>query len=303
MAGVLAFLLAAPSSASAADFLAGAVSSFPDNWSVSDGSVPGTVATVSGSGDTLTLEFDLDAKQSLAYAPVAGSDAGGTADVVISNAVFSTAYDHPGVEEVGGIESQAAICVYTNAASGGPLSYNGWAGAYLVDGAETNLVWFALSGPTPVEGATNTVTMSFDYRGDPATVTFKVGGAVLSRASDGAAAIPLATEKDRVTSVSFSGKGSIGELAGESAPGTFLVSFFDEGAGSAAWTTNVAANTAPAYAGPVLAKGPTDQYAYEFAGWTNAASANAVVDLADETIVSPTHYYATYDATLRSYTI
>ena len=55
MAGVLAFLLSAPSSASAADFLSGAVSAFPTDWSVSDGSLPESVATRSGTGAALTL--------------------------------------------------------------------------------------------------------------------------------------------------------------------------------------------------------------------------------------------------------
>ena len=103
----LAAALFSVTSASASNFLDGAVSSFPDNWSVSDSSAPGTVATKSGSGDTLTLAFDLADDQTLTYS--ASSDDGGTADVVISNAVFTTAYELPGVEAVGGIDSQAAI--------------------------------------------------------------------------------------------------------------------------------------------------------------------------------------------------
>ena len=117
----------------------------------------------------------LAADQTLTYTAPTASDANGTADVVISNAVFTTAYELPGVEAVGGIDSQAAICVYTNTTSGGPLQYYGWAGDHDGNGgATTNLTWFALSGATPVEGATNTVTMSFNYTTSPATVTFKV---------------------------------------------------------------------------------------------------------------------------------
>ena len=303
VASVLACFLSASSSAFAADFLAGAVSSFPTGWSVSGEAQPGDVATQSGSGDTLTLAFDLADDQTLTYTAPTASDANGTADVVISNAVFTTAYEYPGVEAVGGIDSQAAICVYTNTTSGGALQYYGWAGDHDGNGgATTNLTWFALSGATPVEGATNTVTMSFDYTASPATVTFKVGNTTLTPNP-----VQLVNNtRTQVTGVSFSGQGSIGEMAGQSAPpapSEFLVSFFDEGAASACWTTSVVANTAPAYAGPAMSKQPTAQYTYEFAGWTNAASANAVVTLANETIVSVTNYYATYTPTIRQYTV
>ena len=222
LASLAAALFLVPS-APASNFLTGAVSSFPDNWSVSDSSAPGTVATKSGSGDTQTLAFELGEAQTLSYTPTTPSDAGGKVDVVISNAVFTTAYEFPGVAEVGGIDSQAAICVHTNGTGG--LEYCGWAGAYTGAGTDTtNLTWFALSGATPVEGATNTVTMSFDYTTSPATVTFKVGNDTLENVS-GATAIPLSTSKDQVTGVSFSGTGSIGEMAGVSeapAPSTVV---------------------------------------------------------------------------------
>ena len=91
VASVLACFLSASSSAFAADFLAGAVSSFPTGWSVSGEAQPGDVATQSGSGDTLTLAFDLADDQTLTYTAPEASDANGTADVVISNAVFTTA--------------------------------------------------------------------------------------------------------------------------------------------------------------------------------------------------------------------
>ena len=298
-AGVLALLLAAPPSASAADFLSGAVSDFPTDWSVSDGLQPESVATKSVSGAELRLAFDLDANQSLTYAPPTASDAGGRADVVISNAVFSTAYDYPGPEDVGGIESQAAICVHTNGTGG--LEYCGWAGAYAGAGtATTNLTWFVLSGATPVEGATNTVTMSFDYTVSPATVTFKIGDTELTPKP-----VALETTKTQVSAVSFSGRGSIGELAGETSPNAFAVNFYTNDVANVFWTTNVPAGDAPAFLGTPNppAKAATAEYTYAFAGWTNAASAGTVVTLANETIVSPTNYYATFAATPVSYTL
>ena len=295
VAGVLALLLAAPSSASAADFLSGAVSDFPTDWSVSDGLQPEAVATKSVSGAELRLAFDLDANQSLTYAPPTASDAGGRADVVISNAVFSTAYDYPGPEDVGGIEAQAAICVHTNGTGG--LEYCGWAGAYAGAGtATTNLTWFVLSGATPVEGATNTVTMSFDYTVSPATVTFKIGDTELTPKP-----VALETTKTQVSAVSFSGRGSIGELAGETAPNEYLVTFYTNDLATASWTTNVPANTVPVYLGAAPAKQATDRYTFHFAGWTNAVC-TVPTNLFDA-VTAPVNYYAAFTNTVNRYTV
>jgi len=293
VASVLACFLSASSSAFAADFLAGAVSSFPTGWSVSGEAQPGDVATQSGSGDTLTLAFDLADDQTLTYTAPEASDANGTADVVISNAVFTTAYEYPGVEAVGGIDSQAAICVYTNTTSGGPLQYYGWAGAYMVENDVTNLTWNALSGATPVEGATNTVTMSFDYTGAKPTVTFKVGNTTLTPSG-----IELSTSKTQVTGVSFSGTGSIGEMAGASAPpapSTFTVNFYaSEDAVSPHWTTNdvPAGATLAVYGGTAPTKASTDQYVYTFDGWTNATVTTATAFENLPAVVSDTNYWA-----------
>ena len=267
LASLAAALFLVPS-APASNFLTGAVSSFPDNWSVSDSSAPGTVATKSGSGDTQTLAFELGEAQTLSYTPTTPSDAGGKVDVVISNAVFTTAYEFPGVAEVGGIDSQAAICVHTNGTGG--LEYCGWAGAYTGAGTDTtNLTWFALSGPTPVEGATNTVTMSFDYTGATPTVTFKVGDTTLTPSGR-----ELSTSKTQVTGVSFSGTGSIGEMAGQSAPGTVVATFLD-GDGSTITNLDVAVGTTPVY--PAGAKTPskaaTAQWTFAFDHWDPALAA------------------------------
>ena len=268
LASLAAALFLVPSAAPADGFLTGAVSNFPDNWSVSDSSAPGTVATKSGSGDTQTLAFELGEAQTLSYTPTTPSDAGGKVDVVISNAVFTTAYEFPGVAEVGGIDSQAAICVHTNGTGG--LEYCGWAGAYTGAGTDTtNLTWFALSGPTPVEGATNTVTMSFDYTGAKPTVTFKVGDTTLTPSGR-----ELSTSKTQVTGVSFSGTGSIGEMAGQSAPGTVVATFLD-GDGSTITNLDVAVGTTPVY--PAGAKTPTKastaQWTFTFDHWDPALAA------------------------------
>ncbi len=294
VASVLACFLSASSSAFAADFLAGAVSSFPTGWSVSGEAQPGDVATQSGSGDTLTLAFDLADDQTLTYTAPTASDANGTADVVISNAVFTTAYEYPGVEAVGGIDSQAAICVYTNTTSGGALQYYGWAGAYTVENDVTKLTWFALSGATPVEGATNTVTMSFDYTASPATVTFKVGNTTLTPNP-----VQLVNNtRTQVTGVSFSGTGSIGEMASQSAPpapSTFTVNFYaSEDAASPLWTTNdvPAGATLAVYGGTAPTKASTDQYVYTFDGWTNATVTTATAFENLPAVVSDTNYWA-----------
>ena len=314
LASLAAALLCVPSTATATEFLTGAVSDFPTDWSVWTGTDTvtgpgiegGNYARTNGVGALKRLNFDLGEDQSLTYTPDHGSDPGGTADVVISNAVFTTAYEKPGVDEVGGIDSQAAICVCTN--GNDALQYYGWAGAYTTDGTTTNLTWFPLTGATPVEGATNTVTMSFNYTASPATVTFKVGNDVLED-ENSVSAFSLSTSKTQVTAISFSGQGSIAELAGETAPGAaseYAVQFFDDDTTTSLFgPTNVPAGTAPAFLGtpnpPV--KSNTAQYTYGFAGWTNAASGNAVVNLANETIVSVTNYYATYTATPVFYTL
>ena len=304
LASLAAALFLVPSAAPADGFLTGAVSSFPNNWTVKNGATTvtggdiatGGYATQSGSGDTLTLAFDLGDDQTLTYTAPKASDKNGTADVVISNAVFTTAYELPGVEAVGGIDSQAAICVYTNTASGGALSYYGWAGAYTGAGTDTtNLTWNALTGATPVEGATNTVTMSFNYTTSPATVTFKVGDTTLTPTP-----VQLVNNaKTQVTGVSFSGRGSIGEMAGESAPNapsTFTVNFYaSEDAASPLWTTNdvPAGATLAVYGGTAApTKASTDQYVYTFDGWTNATVTTATAFENLPAVVSDTNYWA-----------
>ena len=207
--------------------------------------------------------------------------------------------EYPGVEAVGGIDSQAAICVHTNGTGG--LQYYGWAGAYTVENDVTNLTWFALSGATPVEGATNTVTMSFNYTTSPATVTFKVGNTTLTPNP-----VQLVNNtKTQVAGVSFSGTGSIGEMAGQSAPpapSTYAVQFFAEDTTTSLFgPTNVAAGTAPVYLGATPTKQATDQYTFYFAGWTNAVC-TVPTNLFDA-VSAPVNYYAAFTNTVNEYTI
>ena len=301
-----------PSAAGASPFLQGAVASFPTGWSVSSGSNVLDVASTSGEGAAKRLEFDLDTAQMLSYTPGSSSDAGGHADVVISNTVFYTAYELPGIEGVGGIDSQAALCVYTNTSSGGALKYYGWAGGHDGNGgAETNLTWIALAGATPVEGATNTVSMTFDYTASPATVTFKVGDVTLypESGSADAPAIQLSTSKAQVASIGFTGAGSFSETGGSTeppAPSTFTVNFYEsEGAATALWTTNdvPSGDTLAVYGGTEPQKAQTDEWTYRFDGWTNATVTTPTAFASLPAVVADTNYWAHFAATKRSYTI
>ena len=303
LASLAAALFLVPSAAPAARFITGAVTGYPTGWTTTDGTPADSVTPTGEEGAYTGLAFSLGEGQLLTYQGSA-SESGGTADVVIDDAVFTVAYELPGADAVGGLSSQAAICVAQISPDTAP-SFYGWVGGGTADALE----WTKLAGANPpADGTPVDVTMSFDYTGDTRTVTFKVGNDTLYPATGTAddSAIALATSLDKVSAVSFSGEGSIAEMTGTTEPAAaseFLVSFFDEGAASACWSTSVVANTAPAYAGPAMSRQPTAQYTYEFAGWTNAASANQVVTLANETIVSVTNYYAKYTETLRKYTI
>ncbi|MBQ3811883.1 MAG: InlB B-repeat-containing protein, partial [Kiritimatiellae bacterium] len=314
LAPLAAALCFAASHAPAADFLTGAVSRFnggvDDGWSAEGGASLATDVTVwrdAGNNNVATnLAFALDDAETITYTPSQASDAGGTADVVISNAVFTTAYEYPGVAAVGGIQSQAAICVAQIDPDTTP-SYYGWAGEYTGAGtATTNLVWVKLAGGTPpAEGTPVTVTMSFDYGVRPPTVTFKAGTDTLN--TNNVEAIPLSTSANQVTAISFSGQGSLSEMAGETEPAPpseFLVTFYtnDLATASASWTTNVPANTVPVYPFADPAKAATAEYSYAFAGWTNETVTVATKTLSDP-VTSPTNYYAAFTATPVSYTL
>ena len=279
LASLAAALFLVPSAAPATSFITGAVSGYnggvDDGWSASTGVTLTDVVRVADNDQNVhtNLAFSLGDAETITYTPANPSDAGGKADVVISNAVFTTAYEYPGVEAVGGIDSQAAICVAQIGDAASP-SYYGWAGAYTVENDVTNLTWNALSGANPpADGKPVTVTMSFNYTVASPTVTFKAGTQTLN--ASGTTAIPLHdNSKTQVTAVSFSGEGSLAEMTAESAPGTVVATFLD-GDGSTITNLDVAVGATPVY--PAGAKTPsktaTAQWTFAFDHWDPALAA------------------------------
>ena len=304
LAPLAAALCIASPPASASDFLTGAVSGYPTGWSAQGTNLDVVVVSRNAGNVATNLAFSLDDAQTLTYSPANPSASGGTADVVISNAVFTTAYEYPGVEAVGGIDSQAAICVAQIDPETTP-SYYGWVGAYTVEGTTTNLTWLKLAGAAPpAEGTPVTVTMSFDYTAVAPTVTFKAGGQTLN--SSGTTAIPLHdSTKTQVSAVLFSGEGSLSEMGGaqeEPAPSEYAVQFFGEDTTSSLFgPTNVPAGTAPVYLGAAPTKQATGQYTYHFAGWTNAVC--TVPTNIFDAVTGAVNYYAVFTNTVNEYTI
>ena len=303
LASLAAALFLVPSAAPATSFITGAVSGYPARWTAQGTTLADSVSVTDDANNVHTnLAFALGDAETITYTPDNPSDAGGKADVVISNAVFTTAYEYPGVEAVGGIDSQAAICVAQIDPDTTP-SYYGWAGAYTVDGTTTNLTWLKLAGAAPPADATPvTVTMSFDYTVASPTVTFKAGTQTLN--ASGTTAIPLHdTTKTQVTAVSFSGEGSLAEMTAESAPGTIEVSWYMDDGTTLIDKSDVAAGGHPTHTNVV--KNATAQYTYEFAGWAATAGAAAadVLDLSEATVFAATNYYAVFTATPVSYTL
>ena len=304
LASLAAALFLVPSAAPATSFITGAVSGYPTGWTTTEGTPADAVTPTGEAGAYTGLAFSLGEGQLLTYEGTTASEAGGTADVVIDDAVFTVAYELPGADAVGGLSSQAAICLAQISPDAAP-SYYGWVGGGTADALE----WTKLAGANPpADGTPVDVTMSFDYTANPATVTFKVGNDTLYPATGTAAdaAIALGTSLDKVTAVSFSGEGSIAEMTGTTepaAPSTFEVSWYMDDGTTLIDKSEVAAGGHPTHSNVV--KNATAQYTYAFEGWAATANATAADVLALEgvTISAATSYYAVFTATPVSYTL
>ena len=205
-------LLAVPAAAGTVTFITGTIDSFEaqgftdanGRWTWTEGAAS---PTVSESNGVRRLSFALAAGQSLEYHPQVVCPTNGTADVVVSNALLHVANALPATANP---DHQASITA-AKPAGESEAAYYGWAGA-MTNGAP---VWFRLAGATPAEGAEVDVTMKFDYAADPATVSYLVGGTLLSGATNAEqTAFALATAHRRVRYLAFTGSGSIGAMAG-----------------------------------------------------------------------------------------
>ena len=79
----------------------------------------------------------------------------------------------------------------------------------------------------------------------------------------------------------------------------FIVKWNNEGREG---STYVRINEAPVYQGETPTKAPTNESEFVFKGWAKTQG-GAVVDLANETIIEDTTYYAVFEGTTRYYTI
>lgn len=181
-------------------------------WVASAGAAaPALVATNGGR----RLSFLLKSGESLEYHPTpAGNPERSTAEVAVSNVTFNVGSALPASANP---DHQASITV-AKPAGAESAAYYGWAGA-MADGAP---VWIRLAGAEPSGAEAEVdVGLSFDYREDPATVSFKVDDALLHAATNAAQTVfPLATAHRKVRHLVFTGMGSIGDLSG-------LVAVFD----------------------------------------------------------------------------
>ena len=206
-------LLAVPARAGTVTFITGTIDSFEaggytdpnGSWTWTEGAAKPSVATSNG---VRRLSFVLGAGQSLEYRPKAVCTTNGVAEVVVSNALLHVAASLPASANP---DHQASITA-ARPAGEETGAYYGWAGAMTNDVP----VWFRLAGATPAgDGAEVTATLSFDYTKDPATVSFKIDDAMLFSATNAEqTAFPLATTNRQVRYLSFTGQGSIGDVAG-----------------------------------------------------------------------------------------
>lgn len=188
----------------------GATNSF-GYWTAPDGAA----AQLSTTNGSRRLSFLLKSGEALEYHPTpAENPENSTADVVVSNATMAVAAALPAKANPA---HQASITA-AKPAGEATAAYYGWAGA-MTNGAP---VWIRLAGVDPVGAGTEVdVGLSFDYTGDPATVSFRIGDAPLHAATNETqTAFPLATAKRKVNYLVFTGAGSIGDLSG-------LVAVFD----------------------------------------------------------------------------
>ena len=201
-----------PAAAETVTFITGTIDSFEaegftdanGHWTWTDGAASPTVSTSNG---VRRLSFALGAGQALEYHPEIVSPTNGTAEVVVSNALLHVAAALPATANP---DHQASITA-AKPAGESEAAYYGWAGA-MTNGAP---VWFRLAGRTPVEGNEVDVTLSFDYRADPATVSYKVGETTLANATNAEETVfALATAYRKVRYLSFTGMGSIGAMSG-----------------------------------------------------------------------------------------
>ncbi len=164
--------------------------------------------TVSESNGVRRLSFSLGDGQSLEYHPVLECPTNGTAEVVVSNALLHVATALPASANP---DHQASITA-AKPAGEETAAYYGWAGK-MTNGVP---VWFRLAGATPAgDGTEVTAKLSFDYRADPATVTFRIDDATLCSATNAEQTVfPLETAYRKVRYLSFSGQGSIGAMSG-----------------------------------------------------------------------------------------
>lgn len=176
------------------------------SWRVPEGAAP----VLSVTNGARRLAFVLKAGEGLEYhpAPPEGSAENGLAEVVVSNAALSVAASLPANANPA---HQASITA-AKPAGEETAAYYGWAGE-MTNGAP---VWIRLDGAVPAgDGAEVDVGFSFDYRGAPATVSYRIGGAVLHAATNAQQTVfPLATKHRKVNYLVFTGAGSIGDLSG-----------------------------------------------------------------------------------------
>ncbi len=194
-------------------FITGTIDSFAaegytdanGNWTWTEGAA---APTVSESNGVRRLAFSLKPGETLKYVPAgAGCPTNGTAEVVVSNALLHVAAALPATADP---DHQASITA-AKPAGEETAAYYGWAGR-MADGAP---VWFRLAGAAPVDGTEVDVTFSFDYRADPATVSFRVGETLLASATNAEqTAFALETAYRKVRYLAFSGQGSIGAMFG-----------------------------------------------------------------------------------------
>ena len=175
-------------------------------WTASEGAAaPQLVSTNGGRRLTFLLKSD----EALEYHPTPSENPeNSTAEVVVSNATMAVAAVLPATANP---DHQASITA-AKPAGAESAAYYGWAGA-MTNGSP---VWIRLAGVDPAgAGAEVDVRFSFDYRGDPATVAFKIDDTPLHAATNAEqTTFPLATSKRKVNYLVFTGAGSIGDLSG-----------------------------------------------------------------------------------------
>ena len=210
----LFFALVAGAAAGTVQIAVGALDSFAaagntdtnGYWTASEGAAAPLLVSTNG-GRRLT--FLLKSGEALEYHPTPSENPeNSTAEVVVSNATLAVASALPATANT---NHQASITA-AKPAGAESAAYYGWAGAM------TNCapVWIRLAGADPAgAGAEVDAGFSFDYRGDPATVAFRIDGALLHAATNAEqTTFPLATAKRKVNYLVFTGSGSIGDLSG-----------------------------------------------------------------------------------------